>query len=291
MAMKKTYFAPAKINLNLMITDRLDNGFHLLDSLVYFSKLVGDTLHYDESQLTEMPLLSISGNFSNDLDTGADNLICRAAHIFQNHHQISKIPTLHLEKKLPIASGIGGGSSDAAAVIHLLSDYFDKEITAELIDQLCNLGADIPVCIAQNNCHMAGIGEKITPLNMPDLHLILINPLKTVSTPEIFKHYRHSDQHFSSPQTLPDISETSSLIAHLKATSNDLQSPAMTLLPCIQGIISRLEQDPNCLMARMSGSGATCFGIYTNQEKAKEAMHKLQQHYPNYWIVADYLMS
>ena len=222
MTMKKTYLAPAKINLNLMITDRLENGFHLLDSLVYFSKTIGDQLSYDDVALSPRPHLMITGPFAKGLDAGNDNLICRAAQIFQDYYNIEKLPSLSLEKNLPIASGIGGGSSDAAATIHLLADYFDQEVTPDLVEQLCQLGADIPVCLLQRNCHMSGIGEKLTVIDMPHLSMVLINPLKTVSTPAIFKEYRSADTDFSAAQEITQFHEVEALISQLKKTRNDL---------------------------------------------------------------------
>ena len=284
--MKMTYLASAKINLNLHITDRLDNGFHMLDSLVYFTRIIGDHISIQGDEQHDTPLLSISGAFSNGLTTN-DNLICRAAQLFQEYYDISHTPALHLVKNLPIASGIGGGSSDAAAAIHLLTDYFSKNITDDFIQKLCHLGADIPVCLFQKNCHMSGIGEKITAIDMPRIYLVLVNPLKTVATPEIFGQYRTSDMSFSKAQVLGPMDHLPAFIDQLSHSHNDLQPPAIALLPDIQDILQHIDKTQGCQLSRMSGSGATCFGIYKTKNDAGNAKNSLQKTLPHHWIQAD----
>lgn len=285
--MEKSYLAPAKINLDLHITGRLDNGFHLLDSLVYFTHHIGDKITLKPSEMRTQPLLTISGAFAHELSAEQDNLVCRAAACFQNHYNLPKIPALHLQKDLPIASGIGGGSSDAAAVIHALAGYFNKDITEGLITELCQLGADIPVCITQAPCHMSGIGEIITPTPMPRCHMVLINPLQSVSTPAIFQEYRKSGAHFSETSKRPVFPNFSDFIAHLNNTHNDLQPPANALLTQIDAMLEAIMRTENCHLARMSGSGATCFGLYATATDAMAAAKELQESFPTYWVKAD----
>lgn len=258
-------FAPAKVNLALHVTGRRPDGYHLLDSLVVFCD-VGDQITLSPGPLS----LSISGPFGAGLAADDDNLCLRAARLAGGTARIS------LEKHLPVASGIGGGSADAAAVLR----GFDAR--PEHPEQL---GADVPVCLAGIPCRMEGLGEIITPLHaLPALHLVLVNPGQALSTPAVFKALAQRDNP-AMPQTLPAFSDSASLIQFLGSTRNDLQAPAITLLPVIQDVLTAIGET-GAALTRMSGSGATCFGLFSDADAAAQAAAKLAARHPDWWVVA-----
>lgn len=259
-------FAPAKINLHLHVVGRRTDGYHLLDSLVVFAG-IGDRLTVSPSgRLT----LSVTGPFASGLEAEADNLVLRAAQALAARAGIPATGALVLEKNLPVASGIGGGSADAAATLRLLCRFWQLEPTV-FGSLAASLGADVPVCLASRPALMSGIGEVLAPAPaLPDAGIVLVNPGVAVSTPAVF---RARTGPFSDPAGFPESGwrDAGALVAALQATRNDLEPPARQLAPAIGDALDTLAAIPGCLLARMSGSGATCFGLFPSTRAARAA--------------------
>ncbi len=254
-------FAPAKINLTLHVTGQRPDGYHLLDSLVVFAD-VGDRLHYDQG--AELSL-SVSGPFADGVPTDEGNLVWKAAQTcgWTGH--------IHLEKNLPHGAGIGGGSSDAAAV---LRDLHGPLAEAE------RLGADVPVCLSHQPQRMRGIGELIeTVSGVPALHMVLVNPGGHVSTPQVFKGLIEKEN--ASTGDLPDAASYDAFLTWLSGQRNDLQTPALSYAPQIGAALQALEGSD---LARMSGSGATCFGLYANRDSAQKAAQTIKDEHADWWV-------
>ena len=274
--------APAKVNLCLHVTSRREDGYHTLDSLVVFAG-VGD-------ELTATPAddisLDISGAQAGILhaDT-AENLIISAARRFQDLTGTKAGVHFDLVKNLPVASGIGGGSSDAAAGIRLLEDLWSAHLpTAQLADLLVGLGADVPMCHLAQPAFASGIGEELRPLTrLPKACIVLANPLIEVPTGAIFKRLDGFADPVA-PDGLDDLQSFDDLIAFLKQCLNSLEAPAIEVEPVIADVLSEMSGLPGCALARMSGSGATCFGLFSNQGQAAAAASALRANYPDWWI-------
>ncbi len=281
--------APAKINLALHVTGRRDDGYHLLDSIVTFAE-TGDRLTFaaaDEDGLT------LSGRFGAALaadpkGTG-DNLVVKARDLMRGALRDRGLETrpveIALEKNLPIASGIGGGSADAAATLRGLLRLWDVELPAdELAAIALRLGADVPMCLKSRPLRAGGVGEAITPLShMPSFAMVLANPLKAVSTPEVFRRLdRRDNPPISSP---PQVVDRKAWIAWLSALRNDLEAPARALIPEI-GTLCDLLAESGADLVRMSGSGATCFGLYGDYAAAEAAARHLSQQEPHWYFDA-----
>jgi 4-diphosphocytidyl-2-C-methyl-D-erythritol kinase len=268
-------FAPAKVNLYLHVTGRRPDGYHLLDSLAVFPA-AGDILHAAPADgLT----LSITGPFGATLAAEADNLVLKAARALAAAAGIKPQASLTLAKHLPIASGIGGGSADAAAALRALSRLWN--LTLPLAPIALTLGADVPVCLTSRPTVMSGIGEVLNPApSLPAFWMVLINPGLAVPTPAVF---RARTGPFSPAGALPAAwPDADSIAAHLQALANDLEPPAIALAPPIAGVLSALQTTESCLLARMSGSGATCFALYPTPEAATAAAARLTR--PDWWI-------
>jgi 4-diphosphocytidyl-2-C-methyl-D-erythritol kinase len=251
--------APAKINLYLHVVGRRADGYHLLDSLVVFAG-AADILHAEPASDLS---LTMTGPFGAALAAEPDNLVLRAARILA-------IPgaRLRLEKNLPVASGIGGGSADAAATLRLLPRLCG--IPPATPAQALSLGADVPVCLASAACRMGGVGEMLAPAPaLPPCGIALVNPGVAVATQAVFQ--RRTDP-FSNAATLPAAWETpASMARDLAALRNDLEPAAIALCPVITDVLAALRAAPGCLLARMSGSGATCFGLFESPAEAEVA--------------------
>jgi 4-diphosphocytidyl-2-C-methyl-D-erythritol kinase len=267
-------FAPAKVNLFLHVTGRREDGYHLLDSLAVFPA-VGDTLRLEpDARLS----LSIGGRFGATLSAGPDNLVLRAARLLAEKARIAAAGRLHLDKNLPVASGIGGGSADAAAALILLARHWN--IFDPLQEIALQLGADVPVCLASRPVRMAGIGEILTPApRLPAFGMVLVNPGIPVATAAVF---RARAQAFSPPAALPDSwPDAAAMAAGLADQKNDLEAPAVSLAPGIAAVLTELRALPGILLARMSGSGATCFGIFATSTEAADAAAMIGR--PGWW--------
>lgn len=266
-----TEFAPAKVNLALHVTGRRADGYHLLDSLVVFAD-VGDRI--DAAPSDQLSLV-ITGPQAAYLAVDDDNLVLRAARLIQAKSAL----TLH--KVLPIASGIGGGSADAAATLRLLARVGDQPVPGP--DALLTLGADVPVCMAGNSVRMEGVGEVITPFAAPRVWAVLANPGVALSTPAVFRALARRDNP-ALPARLPAFNGVEDFAAFLLGQRNDLEEPAMALAPAIAECKSALARQDGCLLARMSGSGATCFGLFANEAFARTAAAKVQAAHSGWWV-------
>lgn len=281
--------APAKINLYLHITDRYPSGYHALDSLVVFTRL-GDTVEISPAEKGRGIHLTCDGPFADDLGDNNDNLVVRAAQkLADSSKQTDVDVAIKLTKRLPVASGIGGGSADAAATIRALATFWELGgDPAMLFDVALQLGADVPMCLgsrARGVCQVGGIGDEISPAPaLPYVHLVLVNPGVAQSTPDVFKA---RDGGFSLTAPLEDpIEETAVLAEALAARSNDLTDAAISLSPVIADVIAALHATPSCLLARMSGSGATCFGLFADPGDAETAAGLLRERHPAWWVRA-----
>lgn len=276
--------AHAKINLALHVTGQREDGYHLLDSLVVFTEF-GDSLSISEANNpSSLVSLKIDGPFSEGLECGANNLVSRSA--LSLGYEMTKLSgkplpvEIKLTKNLPIASGIGGGSADAAATLLALSEFWNSDI--DLIPIAEKLGADIPMCLHAKPLRAQGIGDEISLLETKNPHhIIMINPNVEVSTPTIFKHLtdkQNAPMFVDAIKAMPSIAEVGTL-------RNDLQEAAIEIEPVIQTVLNAIEQTDSNLV-RMSGSGATCFGLYDSLQEAQKAVGLIKSQYPTWWCVA-----
>ena len=267
-------FAPAKLNLCLHVTGVRRDGYHLLDSIVMHVD-VGDRIWVNEH---DHLALSISGPFGEDIPSGPENLVLRAASLVSNDRGAK----IRLEKNLPPASGIGGGSSDAAATVRALC-LLRKKPQPDL-NFLLNLGADVPVCMTAQLTRLRGVGEKLNLLGAPpELAFVLINPGIEVSTPNVFQALE-TKSNSGLGQDMPNPSDLDAWLLWLSCQRNDLEKPASILAPVILDVLEALNTLPQATLVRMSGSGATCFAIMRDRPSAKAAAAKLQRIHPAWWV-------
>ena len=274
--------APAKINLALHVTGRRDDGYHLLDSLVTFAE-DGDELAFEQA---DSDSFRVVGRFGTELSQD-DNLVLKARDLLRaallDHKQPHGPVSITLDKSLPIASGIGGGSADAAATLRGLMRLWQAELPSETLQQIAlKLGADVPMCLASAPLRARGIGEAIERATMPSVPLVLVNPLKPVSTPEIFRNLTRRDN--PPIGEMATASDTASWMRSLSTLRNDLQPPAEALVPEIAEACDLLRQSLAGFV-RMSGSGATCFGLYETEAAAMKAALALSAYRPNWYVL------
>jgi 4-diphosphocytidyl-2-C-methyl-D-erythritol kinase len=267
--------APAKVNLALHVVGRRGDGYHLLDSLVVFPG-VGDRLVAEPGDRLS---LALDGRFARDLGAGDDNLVLRAAALLAAP---GRGAALRLTKSLPVASGIGGGSSDAAAALRLLARLWRAPLPAP--EALLRLGADVPVCVAARACRMRGIGERLDPLDLPAFWMVLANPGVPVATGPVFAGLARRDN--PGMPDPPRFASAEALFAWLAAQRNDLEASAVALAPPIADVLAALAAQPGCRLARMSGSGATCFGLFTAEPPALAAADALRRARSTWWVAA-----
>ena len=269
-------FAPAKINLCLHVVGQRTDGYHKLDSLV---------VHVDQGDWITVKMapdlsLKLSGPFASTLPNDETNLVLRAARLLCADLGAS----LSLEKNLPIASGIGGGSTDCVATLRALSYLWNVPLPNNKL--LFKLGADVPVCLSTDLTRMQGAGEKLMKLGRPPiLNLLLINPDVELSTPEVFQAL---DQKNNGPINgdLPHSRTTEAWIDWLSGQRNDLERPAISIKPIVHEVLSSLRQFSTVKLARMSGSGATCFALFSEWTEAVDAEAHFQSKHPTWWIRA-----
>ncbi len=280
MSDRLTEAAPAKVNLYLHVTGRRDDGYHLLDSLVVFPE-IGDALSAEPAETLS---LLVTGPFAAKLAAGPDNLVLRAARSLAAEAGVMTGAHLTLAKHLPVASGIGGGSADAAATLRLLCRLWRLSPDPAVLARLATgLGADVPVCLAGHTARMAGIGEHLerTPV-LPACGIVLVNPGIAVATADVFRARRGA---WSEPAVLPaGWDDMAVMAADLRQLRNDLEPAATALHPMIGVVLDELTAMPGCKLARMSGSGATCFGLYADAASAREALGQIRR--PGWWCWA-----
>lgn len=278
-----TDLARAKINLFLHVLGRRPDGRHTLESLAVFPE-IGDVLEAERGPILS---LALEGPFAPSLGSGSDNLVARAVEALA-----AALPggapsgaALRLDKRLPVASGIGGGSADAAAALRLMMRLWGRAPDADALDALAlGLGADVPVCLASAPAFMGGVGERLTPAPpFPEFWLVLVNPLRAVSTAEVFAGLDRRDNPPASPAPAA-FADIDTLAGWLARQRNDLEATARRLCPPIGDAIAALRAAPACRLARMSGSGATCFGLFGAEAEALDAAAAIRRAAPGWWV-------
>jgi 4-diphosphocytidyl-2-C-methyl-D-erythritol kinase len=274
------FFAAAKINLFLHIGARRTDGYHELESLAVFAD-VGDELSFEPADELS---LAIDGPFGSELSAEKDNLVLRAARALAEYARRPAAAKIHLTKNLPIASGIGGGSADAAATLRGLVQLWDLHIEDRALDSIAlSLGADVPVCLQSTPAWMEGIGDRVTPVSdLPEFSLVLVNPRVAVATARIFGALK--DRTGVGQTRKPEnIGDCTALAEYLQTTRNDLEAPAREEAPVIDDVLNALSQN-GATLSRMSGSGATCFGLFANKSDADKAAASISKTHPGWWI-------
>ena len=258
-------FAPAKINLTLRVGRAREDGYHPLDSLVTFADW-GDTITVREEAAL---LMSMGGEAAADLEEEESNLVLQAARLLQDAAGIERGAVIHLQKDIPVAAGLGGGSADAAATLRALNALWEIDWPLDKLAELgLDLGADVPACVYSRPLRMRGIGEQIDLIEkFPAFPAVIINPGVPVSTGEVFAAFDETDP--------PDLREAKGRSPHiidwLSREPNNLERPAMKVAPKIKKALNWLDQQKGVELARMSGSGASCFAIFDSDENAELA--------------------
>jgi len=271
-------FAPAKLNLFLHVGEKRRDGFHALESLVAFAE-TGDRL-----ELAPAPRLSlkVSGPFASQVPRGDGNLVLKAARGLSD----SLGAAIVLEKNLPVAAGLGGGSSDAAATLRGLNMLWQlNRPESELLELAQSLGSDVPACLLSRPCWMEGRGEHVVATrSLPTLPAILVNPGVLLPTAAVFAslNARTGIGTMRAPQA--DIGTVWDLVAYLEDSENDLEAPACRLQPAIDEVLNALNDEPGCVVTQMSGSGATCFGLFEGRQFALGAAERIALDHPHWWV-------
>lgn len=273
--------APAKINLFLHVGERRRDGFHELQSLIGFTE-TGDQLEISPS--AELSL-TVNGPFARTLPASDDNLVLKAARVLRRRARRSAGAAIVLTKNLPVASGIGGGSADAAAALRGLDRLWGiNSSEAQLLTLAAELGSDVPVCLLSRTCWVEGRGEILSRLPpLPRMPAVLVNPGVAVSTPAVFGmlNARSGTGRSKPAKALESLWD---VIAYLDDAGNDLEAPACQLAPVIQEVLNAFDREPGCALSAMSGSGATCFALFHDAEYARGAASRIAQDYPGWWV-------
>ncbi len=279
--------ASAKINLMLHIVGRRADNYHLLQSLIMFAEY-GDEIALPEQELqTPENKLQIGGEFAADLENldQQDNLITKAALLIGKE----KTPLL-LNKKLPVSAGLGGGSADAAAVLRLLGGENSPQ---QLMNFASMLGSDVPACLLGKSLWLEGAGEQLQPVAVKfTVPILLVNHGQKLATAEVFKQFHKSAYRFCAPIAAPlRFANYHELLHFINSTSNMLEEPAKQIAPEIAMVIGEIKKLPDCAIARMSGSGASCFGIFPDMISCRKAEEILSNKHKKWWIKATTLLS
>jgi 4-diphosphocytidyl-2-C-methyl-D-erythritol kinase len=287
--------ARAKVNLTLRVNGRRGDGYHDLESVVAFCDCA------DRLTLTPGPELSLTmtGPLASACGETSDNLVLKATRLLGERVAGLKVGSFALEKILPVAAGIGGGSADAAAALRLLARLNDLGLDDERLRKVAlATGADVPVCLASRACDMTGVGETLMWLSPPKMPCVLVNPCVPVATKDVFAALglRHgqllvgaTDVMMQGSSWPEDGGSLEEWVEALASGSNDLEAPATKIQPVIGVIISALNATNGAWLARMSGSGATCFALYENTADAKRAADKILREHPEWWVHAGVL--
>ncbi|MBR1153488.1 4-(cytidine 5'-diphospho)-2-C-methyl-D-erythritol kinase [Bradyrhizobium sp. JYMT SZCCT0428] len=281
----------AKVNLTLRVVGRRTDGFHDLESVVAFADCADRLTLTPGSDLT----LQMSGPLAQACGETSDNLVLKATRLLAERVPGLKSGSFTLDKVLPVAAGIGGGSADAAAALRLLAKLNGLSLDDERLREVAlATGADVPVCLASRACDMTGVGDTLTPLSLPIMPCVMINPCVPVPTKDVFKAlglrsgellvgvtdvFRGVDW----PEAGASVEDWVEVLA---ASANDLEAPAMRIQPVIGEVIAALNATNGAWLARMSGSGATCFAIYENTADAGRAAEKIRREHPGWWVHA-----
>lgn len=275
-------FAPAKINLCLHVGRPNPDGRHPLESLVVFARDVGDSLSAARAGALT---LAITGPYSDALPVAADNLVLRAARALAGRAGVAPQAALVLDKQLPIASGIGGGSADAAAALRILNELWCVGASlGELEGIAAELGADVPACVQSRTVRMTGTGEAIEHVDCPQLHAVLVNPGVLAPTGAVYRAFdvvglgSGARPVGAAPQT------SAAALRWLAMLTNDLEPAAITVAPAIGDVLSALRGKAPEALVRMSGSGATCFAVVGDAEAAAGLAAEMRLAHPDWWI-------
>jgi 4-diphosphocytidyl-2-C-methyl-D-erythritol kinase len=284
----------AKVNLTLRVVGRRVDGYHELESVVAFADCA-DRLSLAPGAALD---LTMSGPLAQACGETSDNLVLKAAHLLGERVPGLKIGSFTLDKVLPVAAGIGGGSADAAAALRLLAQLNGLALDDKrLLDVALETGADVPACLTSRACDMTGVGESLLPLSLPIMPCVLVNPRVPVATRDVFAALglRHGEllvgaadviQATAWPEQGASVEDWVEVLA---ASSNDLEAPATRIQPVIGEVIAALSATNGAWLARMSGSGATCFAIFENTAEAQRAAQKIQLDHPQWWVHAGVL--
>jgi 4-diphosphocytidyl-2-C-methyl-D-erythritol kinase len=275
--------APAKVNLTLRVLGRRSDGYHEIESLVAFAS-VGDRLSFTPGG--ELGL-SVSGPTATQAGDNADNLVLKVARALAARSPGITLGAFQLEKHLPVAAGVGGGSADAAAALRLIARANSLAPDAPRFYEAARAtGADVPACLDPRSRMMRGIGELLSePLSLPPLPAVLVNPGAAVPTKAVFAAWKPAGAPPPLDQAaLVKITERKDLLRFLAAQDNDLQEPAIKIAPVIAEVLAALDFLPGCELARMSGSGSTCFALFKTAAEATIAAETLHARYPQWWV-------
>jgi 4-diphosphocytidyl-2-C-methyl-D-erythritol kinase len=279
----------AKVNLTLRVVGRRVDGYHDLESVVAFADCA-DRLSLEPGAELD---LKMSGPLAGACGTTSDNLVLKAARLLGERVPDLKLGSFTLDKVLPVAAGIGGGSADAAAALRLLAQLNGMALDDERLREVALLtGADVPVCLASRACDMTGVGETLMPLSLPTMPCVLVNPRVAVATRDVFGALglRNGELLVGATDVMeaagwPEAgASVEDWVEVLAASANDLEEPATRIQPVIGEVISALSATDGAWLARMSGSGATCFAIYENTAEAGRAAKKIQLDHPQWWV-------
>jgi 4-diphosphocytidyl-2-C-methyl-D-erythritol kinase len=271
--------APAKLNLNLRVTGRRDDGYHLLDSVVVFTDF-GDWIDLEPAHEDSV---AVTGDFASSVGTGEDNICLRALAAFRDHGGAAGYHSITIEKRIPVGAGLGGGSSNAAVILRYLNRTSPTPIADKrLAEAALSLGADVPVCLAGTAQRMQGIGDILIPVDpVPHGHLVLARANVMLPTAKVFQSLRESG---SKESAALRNSEILGSVADIIAAGNDLQAAAMSLSPDIARVLDQLRDGNRVIATQMSGSGSACFGLFNNGDDAATAAETLAQ--DGIWAVA-----
>ena len=277
--------ARAKVNLTLHIKGKRGDGYHELESLVVFAD-VSDELVFTPAAEDR---LSLEGPFAGLVD--GENLVLKAKRAFASWLGVTVSGDFRLKKNIPVAAGLGGGSSDAAAAIRALLKVYDRdENTKTFIRQSTSIGADVPVCLQNSAAWMCGLGERVTPVSgLTPLPALLVNPGVKLSTAAVFKTLNAKPlqpEEAGPPPSFPGWRNPQEAAVWLNEGRNDLEAPAIALEPAVKSVLDALRRLDGCMLSRLSGSGPTCFGIFLSQDGAAEAASEMRRSYPNWWVQA-----
>ncbi len=286
--------ARAKVNLTLRVVGRRADGYHDLESLVAFADCA------DRLSLAPGPGLDLTttGPLAGACGEAADNLVLKAARLLAERVRDLKVGSFTLDKVLPVAAGIGGGSADAAAALRLLARLNGLAPNDEQLLEVALLtGADVPVCLASRPCDMTGVGETLLAISLPKMPCVMVNPRIPVATRDVFGALglRNGELLVGASDIIRAVAwpeqgaSVEDWVEVLAASSNDLEAPATRIQPVIGEVISALSASDGAWLSRMSGSGATCFAIFENTAEAQRAAQKIQRDHPNWWVHAGVL--
>jgi 4-diphosphocytidyl-2-C-methyl-D-erythritol kinase len=283
--------ARAKVNLTLRVVGRRVDGYHDLESVVAFCDCADRLTLEPDGELH----LATTGPRAQDCGEAADNLVLKATRLLGERVADLQAGRFTLEKVLPVAAGIGGGSADAAAALRLLARANRLALDDPRVIEVARLtGADVPVCLASEACVMTGVGETLLPLALPKMPCVLVNPGIAVATKDVFAALglRRGELRVGVADVIrapawPDgDASRDRWIEQLAAGSNDLEAPAKSIQPVIDGVLAALKGADGVRLARMSGSGATCFAIFNHDADAQRAAQSIAREHPQWWVHA-----